>query len=448
MSKETPDERRSEASGSPEQALEQATEQSPEQSPEQTLEQSLEQAPEQTLEQKPKKESLLKIDFVTLGLINMFVFFGFQMTNVGMPIYADSLGAGAFLVGLVTTLVTVASIIVRPFSGMILDRFNQKLIMIAAIAVMVAAAVGYAAFPIVGVILALRLFHGIGYSIGSTATSTLVANIIPKARFAEGMGYFAIIAALAAAVAPVLSTSLMENSKAMLMIALAIGGFVIGLILACIIKYQKPGKDAEKSEAKTLRGLKVTDLFDIRALLPSGTVALVSAGFGAVTTFVVLFGIEQEIENTFTFFVAYALSTVVCRPVIGKIVDKIGFFVPGIVATLGSAACLVMVSFSATMPMFLISGALAGVGFSAGMSAMQTMAVSAVPHENRGVAMSTYYLGWDGGVAVGSMLGGFIAGVYGYAAMFRVMVVFPVVGFIIFMIVGREKISKFSESKG
>ena len=81
----------------------------------------------------------------------------------------------------------------------------------------------YAVFPIVGVILALRLLHGLAWGLSSTAIMTVVADIIPHKRFAEGMGYFAVASAIATAVAPALSIGVLASYGVVPMIAIAAG---------------------------------------------------------------------------------------------------------------------------------------------------------------------------------------------------------------------------------
>lgn len=52
------------------------------------------------------------------------MFFSFQLTTVGMPVYLEQLGADELAVGLTVTLVTAAALLVRPFAGLILDSFG------------------------------------------------------------------------------------------------------------------------------------------------------------------------------------------------------------------------------------------------------------------------------------------------------------------------------------
>jgi uncharacterized membrane protein len=47
-------------------------------------------------------------------------------------------------------------------------------------------------------------------------------------------------------------------------------------------------------------------------------------------------------------------------------------------------------------------------------------------------------------MALGAMTAGFIAGLYGYSIMYVIMAVFPVIGCIIFISSGRERISRYA----
>lgn len=54
----------------------------------------------------------------------------------------------------------------------------------------------------------VRLMHGIAYhGLSSTATGTIVANIIPASRRGEGIGYYMLSSTLATAIGPFLGLS-------------------------------------------------------------------------------------------------------------------------------------------------------------------------------------------------------------------------------------------------
>ena len=168
-------------------------------------------------------------DFLLLATINLAMFFGFQMTNVGLPVYVAQLGANAGIVGLVGTVMTVTAVVVRIFAGPLLDRFGRKGALVSGSIIMAASIVSYAIFPVVGIILGVRLLQGLVWGLGSTASSTMAADVIPKPRFAEGMGYFALTNAFSSALAPAASIALVQGPGAHYMIYTAAGCAALAL---------------------------------------------------------------------------------------------------------------------------------------------------------------------------------------------------------------------------
>ncbi len=269
------------------------------------------ETPEQTTEhgRKSQREPLGEIftrDFLMLSTINLSMFFGFQMLNIGLPVYMAQLGAAGQIVGLATTLMTVTATLMRVFAGALLDRFGRWGMLIGGAAISVCSIVSFAIFPIVGVILGLRLLHGIGWGMGSTASSTIAADIIPKRRFAEGMGYFALTTAISSAIAPAASIAIVQGISAACMIYVAAGITALALILSVIEALvarrkteQGPaqtspaasGRDAHDgrvAEPPTANSTpaqpaysKLETLFERRAVVPGILMLLVNIGSGA-----------------------------------------------------------------------------------------------------------------------------------------------------------------------
>ena len=392
-------------------------------------------------------------DFVVLATINLALFFGFQMVNLGMPIYAAQLGADSFTVGIIASIFTITATLVRVFAGAILDTFGRIGTLISGIALMAAMVVAYAIFPIIGVIIGLRVIHGLGWGLGSTATSTIAADIIPKKRFAEGMGYFAMTTAIAGAVAPALSIYLVQGPGALYMLGVSASLTILALLLSLadakhLGKRSNPHMDAPKAAPTPRTGApnptptsKLDTFFERRAFLPSIAMLLVNIGFGTITTFIALHAAEQGVPEIAWYFVVYAITTVVSRPFIGKIIDRHGYRGPSVFATLCTAATLVLIGVSNSLPLFCAAGALGGLGIGSAMGTFQAMAVATVEPQRRGVATSTYFVFFDLGIAIGSFVAGIIAGAVGYTAMFVIMAIFPVLACVFFVLAGKERLA-------
>lgn len=65
-------------------------------------------------------------DFLLITLGNLFIFLGFQMLLPIMPVFALELGGTEAWAGMVTGIFTLASVIMRPITGRLLDRQGRK----------------------------------------------------------------------------------------------------------------------------------------------------------------------------------------------------------------------------------------------------------------------------------------------------------------------------------
>ena len=346
-----------------------------------------------------------------------------------LPLFAKDLGASDSILGWVTGIATVAALLVRPVSGAILDRFGRKGIFIIGILIMIGVSFSFAFFPVVGIILAIRFVHGIGWGIASTAASTIASDVIPKKRFGEGIGYFGLSASLALAFAPGISVTLFHSIGMQNISFIAAAILVVTLLLSLVIRY----KPVERS--KPGENVKIA-LFEKKSILPSAVIFFVTATYGAIVTFSALLAQERGITEGFgIFFTVYALALLVSRPAFGKLTDMKGpafAVVPGLIFLL---TALVLLSSSDSLIMFAVSAVLYGIGFGALQSSLQAMAITSAPQERRGAANATFYTGFDAGIGLGSILAGIIATAVGYANMFLVITLFPLLGAIFFAVV-------------
>ena len=383
--------------------------------------------------------------FVLLAFVNLLAFIGWHMMLTGLPLYLDMLGADPVYVGLATTLATGASVIVRPLSGIVIDRYGRKSILVVGFLVMAVSMAFYAIIPVAGVVLAARFVHGLGWGFGSTANSTIVADIIPRKRFAEAMGYFSVTNSLAMALAPAISIWLMENNYSEIMIYAAAGATivsVIGAVILFVTDYQQPPL---KKNLPLSKAFAPENMFEKSALFPSAIMFIEFLGVGAVATFLALMAADRGIEGIAVYFIVYAVTSVVTRPLVGPWIDQKGFFAPGIVACVTLAASLVVVAFAQDMIAVVAAGLLVGLGVSISMSVFQTMAVAIAAPNSRGAAMSTFLFLFNGGIAVGAFLAGALVEPIGYDGMFLVFAALAVIGCIAFVAGGRKRIDRYHD---
>ena len=149
-----------------------------------------------------RREPIWTGNFIAVSFVNLFVFLSFQMIFPTLPLYVKSLGGSDAVIGLVMGIFTAATLIARPTAGILLDRVGKKKVLLCGLGVFTIMVYLYGMVGSIALIILVRLGHGLGWGLAGTATATIAAEIIPKSRFAEGMGWFSLANGLSMAFAP------------------------------------------------------------------------------------------------------------------------------------------------------------------------------------------------------------------------------------------------------
>ena len=89
------------------------------------------------------KEILFNRNYVLLCIANFLFFFSFYLILPIMPLYlSEQFVADKSVIGMVIACYSVATLIVRPFSGHIMDGYNRKAVYILAFSLFTAVFAG------------------------------------------------------------------------------------------------------------------------------------------------------------------------------------------------------------------------------------------------------------------------------------------------------------------
>lgn len=358
------------------------------------------------------KTKLWTKNFIMITAINLLIFFGFQVILVTLPLYAKTLGAGDSYIGWITGVITISAVAVRLMAGTLLDRWNRKIILATGIGITVLATLSYGWMTALALILVFRFIHGIGWGFATTATNTMAADIIPQDRMGEGMGFFGLSSSIAMSFAPAVALLFFHRISfqeiafySAIMIALS---FILIPLFPYI--YEREKRISETKES----------WYEKNALIPSGIMFFVTGSYGIVLSFIAIFGGERGIHNIGVFFTALSIAVLIVRPLSGKLFDRYGHKIIVSISLLLLTTALWLLSVSNTITLFIISAVLYGAGFGSIQSALQTAAViTALPYR-RGAATATFYIGFDMGIGIGSVLGGMISTLFGYGRMYQI----------------------------
>lgn len=350
-------------------------------------------------------------NFITVLISHFFLLFGFQLLLPTIPLFASGFSSSESFIGLTAGLFTISSVLVRPISGSFLDRKGRRLVLSLSLLTFIASAFSYTLVTGLGAFLVLRFIHGLGWGSSNTASDTVATDNIPFERFGEGMGYFGLSMTLGMVLGPAtgmfIATTLGYKSLFYTSSLLVL----LGLIISQTIEYKVTGVK-KKDEALFVP--------DKEVLEPALLMALITISYGTLMGFIPLYALLQGIGNIGPFFTVYALAMLVTRPFLGRLIDSHGFdftVIPGI-SLVFIAMLFIGLTFSPSS--YLIIALVYGTGFGACLLSFQTMAIKNMPPEKRGGANALFYVGFDGGMTIGSILFGYIASQLGYSNMYLI----------------------------
>ncbi|WP_136604850.1 MFS transporter [Paenibacillus dokdonensis] len=362
-----------------------------------------------------ENQKIFNKSFLFLLISNFAVFIGFEMLLPILPAYLISLHATTIQVGLVTTLFTVGAVLIRPLVGFYFIDNQRKALAIGAGVVLMAITLVYPFLNILWLFLLLRFFHGIAWGVSTTANGTIAVDLIPKTRLGEGMGYFSISTTVGAIIAPSLGIFIYDFFSFDILIWTSV---ILSLTAVIALQFMHPPAPV-KREKPPFQFFKM--IFEKDAWFPALLSVITTFAYGAIVTFLVLFGKQKGLEHVFLFFLINAVVSTLLRPFTGRWYDKKGPWIIIIMAAMSGFLSLVILSY-ATNDLHLIIGAiLFGAGYGTVSPCLQTWAVQRVSEEKSGAANATFYSSFDVGIGISAFILGILAEWVSLEMIFRIV---------------------------
>ncbi|WP_010283044.1 MFS transporter [Bacillus timonensis] len=277
-----------------------------------------------------------------------------NMLLTGLPLYAIHLGGDNSISGMLFGFFMFVAILFRPYFGKLSDEKNRRIVLLIGALVTAFIALSYVVAFSISLLLIMRSLHGIGFSATTNASGTVISDIVPKKRLAEGVGYFGLSNTLATAIGPALSIYLIQqfNYQTLFIVAGVFG--LISIVCSLFITYEKGNPKPEFISTKEKR--KISELLFEKTAIPTGIVtAFVYVGMGAALTFIPTFALSLGIEDIGLYYTVYSFALLFTRIIGGKLADKYGsslVIIPGLVLM---SLSFVVLAFASSLGGFIIS---------------------------------------------------------------------------------------------
>ncbi|MDM5299700.1 MFS transporter [Bacillus pumilus] len=368
-------------------------------------------------------------DFIMIVLVNLFTFTSFYALLTLLPIYTiDELNGTGTQSGLVVTVFLLSAIVTRPFSGSIIEKFGKK-------RVAVISSTGFAVLTFLYIpidqfhtLLILRFVQGIFFSILTTVASAIAADMIPKKKRGEGLGYFVMSMNLAVVIGPFIALNQVGHIGYHSLFILFSIIVSIGAVLTMLITQVEP-----ETGGSVVFRFTFSHLFEKGALKTAAVGIIISFGYSPIISFISVYANSLQLMDASSyFFIVFAAAMLASRPFTGRLFDRVG---PGIViypsiALFAIGLCMLTITHSATM--LLLSGAVIGLGYGSLVPCLQTLAIQNSPAHRTGYATATFFTLYDTGIAAGSFIFGILVSFTDFSNVYLIAGIFVLLGMGVF----------------
>ncbi|MEH7346766.1 MFS transporter [Bacillus sp. JJ1532] len=387
------------------------------------------------------KVKLWTNQYVIIILLSLVMFCAFYMITAGFPIFVSTISDNPAIAGIMTTTLMLASLITRFFASVIIQKVNMKLLLIISLLYFLGTIGLTFVNQSIGFLIFIRALQGIGFSMLTILVFTISSSIVPKSRLGEGIVFFAMSTSVGTTIGPLIAISYLANYSFRSMMMITLGLMFFSLVCSFFTKNSTVKKEKESPQATNNEPF-YKYMFDKRVLLPCILVSLNYITIAGTVNFMGAFGKEIHVGGRISqFFIAQGIAMVIFRAFSGKIFDKFGHRILIIPAAISGAIGLILLGFSTSMVMVLISGALFGIAFAIIHPIIQAWALTLVPPEKKATANSMLLIFIDFGLAIGSVGLGFLAKSVGYGMTFSYSAAFMIIILLLYLIGSKKTVT-------
>jgi MFS family permease len=349
------------------------------------------------------------------------------------PYRVLELGGTAAAAGLFLGLLAYSSAISAPVTGPIGDRLGHRRVLITVSLTLAVFSASYAIIPSYRLLLVVVAVHGLFWSALLSSSGAYMTATIPASRRAEGLSYWGLTSIIALGAAPALGFWVHRFGWEVLCAEIV----ALNLVMAAIA-WRLPEDVVDQggvAVADSPKGLH--QLVEWRVLALSIAMALISFGYGALTSFSALFADALQVTPRSLFLTGMAVAVCAGRLLIGRALDRIGYrraLLPCLVAPpLG----LLLLAGAQGKMSFLVAAIVFGAGFGLIWPSYTAYVLEHLPANRRGAAFGAMLAAFDTGIGTGSSAMGWLVHHFWFRVGFIVAAVIAAFALPYFLLVER-----------
>jgi len=367
-----------------------------------------------------KTDPILTRSFSFLCLAQFLGYSHNGMLTPTLPLYITHLGGSPFLVGLTLASFSVTSVLLRPSIGHWADSWSDAGVMVLGV-LLLGLSVLLWLIPSIEVIMGANAIRGIAWAGLNTGGYCLLANTAPPTRRGEASGYYTGVQSGPTLLIPAVALWLVDapwgGFRVVILTAavLALSGVIFGLFVK---PSTTPHGAPQPSPARSPVAPPRATFLDHGVLMATVLLLCVTLPNTAASGFLVLYARNLGVENVGWYFVVSGCTSLLVRPLLGRISDRVGRAQTIVAGLLLQIIGLMIFPLASSLSVIIVAGAFYAAGAAVGTAATMALAIDLSDPERRGVAMATFSTAFPMGHGLGALVAGSAIELVGYTGMF------------------------------
>ncbi len=358
----------------------------------------------------PAREPLFTPRFAMLWTYAFITFFSAFQLLPAIPLHILELHGSKAQAGWFLTVYTLCSAFAAPVMGTIADHVGRRRLLIVASILFVGFSVAYGLIHDLRLLLLVGAIHGSIWSGILASASAIMSEFIPESRRAQGMAWWGLSSTAAVSLAPAVGLWVFHLFGWVILCIELAALSAIMTVWALIL----PTRDMPAASGR----VPLHDSWDWRVIKTTLSFAVMSFGYGGVTSYTAIMAIEHHIKPEAIYLTTFAATIVVTRVTLSHLTDRVG-----IKRVLYPSLTLAPIAFAilavATVRWQMVTSAiLFGVCFGLAYPAFATFILGTTDPARRARTFGSMVWAFDTGLGVGSFAIGSIGERYGLGTAF------------------------------
>ena len=356
----------------------------------------------------PAQTTLLTRPFliVTATAMVFFVYIGMLIPIV--PLFIEGpLGLGEFGIGLTIAVFAVSAIIARPILGRLADRYGRRVLLVGGASMAGLAGIASSQVTEFWQLLVMRGVMGVGEAAVFVGAATLIADLSPRDRRAEGASYFSVAVFGGIGIGPIFGEFLLGDTQFERAFAAA-GAFAL---LSAVVALFAPARVAPLDTVdETIASAAPTSgrrkIMHPAAVMPGVVLASGVAAFTTFGAFIPDYSREVGLATSGGLFAAYSLTSVLVRIFGATLPERLG---PRLAVTIALGTLMIGLAILAIVPTVAalwVASIFVGIGMAFNYPSLLALTVNRASDSDRAWAISSFTMFFE----VGSVFGGLFIG--------------------------------------